>query len=190
MKNVKREDPVLKDFQYSDEYYDALLNKNRIILLYNDIDESSAYNTVMKIKMFNYLDEELPIIIEINSNGGSITDGFTILNAIEQSKAPIHTIVSGAVCSMAALINVVGTSRFIYPNSYWMQHSSSDIVGDYINYIKDRTKFLCDLEEKTEKILTRYTKLNKQDFEKIRTGELWLSAENCLKKGVVDFIIK
>ena len=113
----------------------------------------------------------------------------SIINAIEHSKAPIITIISGQVCSMAALISICGDKRLIYTNSYWMQHSTSDIVGDYINYIKDRTKFLCEFEHRTEKMLTNRTKLTRTDIQKIRTGELWLNADQSLQKGVVDKII-
>ena len=42
----------------------------------------------------------------------------------------------------------------------------------------------------TEKLLKRYTKLNTQDLRKISTGELWLSAEECLRKNIVDKILK
>jgi ATP-dependent Clp protease protease subunit len=129
------------------------------------------------------------IYLEINSPGGSIADGMSIINTIENIKSPVHTIISGQVCSMAALISICGDKRLIYANSYFMQHSTSDIVGDYINYIKDRTKFLCEFEHRTEKMLKNRTKLTTNDMMKIRTGELWLNADQCLAKGVVDEII-
>jgi ATP-dependent protease ClpP protease subunit len=90
---------------------------------------------------------------------------------------------------MAALISIAGDKRMIYTNSYWMQHSTSDIVGDYIQYIKDRTKFLCEFEGRTEKMLRLRTKLSNMDISKIRSGELWLNADQALAKGVVDEVI-
>jgi ATP-dependent Clp protease protease subunit len=144
---------------------------------------------VSKIKAMNILDKNKPIYIEINSPGGSVADGMSIINAIEQSEAPIITIISGQACSMAALISIVGDKKVMYANSYWMQHSTADVVGDYIQYIKDRTKFLCEFEARTEKILKEKTKLSKMDIHKIRNGELWLNAEQSLNKGVIDKII-
>jgi ATP-dependent protease ClpP protease subunit len=70
-----------------------------------------------------------------------------------------------------------------------MQHSTSDIIGDYIQYIKDRTKFLCEFEHRTEKMLTLRTKLSNTDIIKIRNGELWLNADQALVKGIVDEVI-
>ena len=190
-KDDEREDKEIckKEDRYGEEFYFKILNKNRYILLYDEINNMSADIIVSKIKAMDFLDSRKPITIEINSPGGSVADGMSIINAIEHSKAPIITIISGQVCSMAALISICGDKRLIYTNSYWMQHSTSDIVGDYINYIKDRTKFLCEFEHRTEKMLTNRTKLTRTDIQKIRTGELWLNADQSLQKGVVDKII-
>lgn len=181
--NYKKED------KYTDEFYYRVLNQHRYILLYDEINHMSADVVCSKLLAMNMLDKTKPISLEINSPGGSVPDGMSIINAMEHIEAPIITIISGQACSMAALISIVGDRRLIYANSYWMQHSTVDVVGDYINYIKDRTKFLCELEHRTEKILKARTKLTSNDILKIRTGELWLNAEQALAKGVVNEIV-
>ena len=184
------EDEVCKkEERYGEEYYFKILNKNRYILLYDEINNLSSDIICSKLRAMDLLNHK-PITIEINSPGGSVSDGMSIINTIEHIKAPVITIISGQSCSMAALISIVGDYRLIYANSYWMQHSSSDIVGDYINYIKDRVKFLAEFEHRTEKILKNKTKLTASDMTHIRSGELWLNAEQCLAKGVVDKIIE
>jgi ATP-dependent Clp protease protease subunit len=194
-KHYRKEDEeeitaIKKEEKWGEDYYFKILNKERYILLYSPIMEESADIIVTKIKSMNILDNKKEIIIEINSIGGDVSAGFSIINAIEQSKAPIHTIISGQVCSMAAMISIVGKKRSIYYNSFWMNHPLSEGQMDYLQFIKDRTKFLIHLDAMTENLLKKYTKLNKQDLRKIATGELWLSAEECLRKGIVDRIIK
>jgi len=181
---------VKKEDKYNEEYYYKILNKNRTILLFDEINTTSADMLISKIKSMNFLDEKKEIIIEMNSPGGDVSCGFSIINAIEQSKAPIHTIISGQACSMAAMISITGRKRSMYYNSYWMNHPLSEGQSDYLNFIKDRTTFLIHLDKVTEQLLTRYTKLKKKDLVKISTGELWLSADKCLEKGIVDKIIK
>jgi len=183
-----KEDICKKEDRYNEEFYYKILNKNRYILLYDEINNCSADMVCSKLRAMDILNRK-PIYLEINSPGGSVADGMSIINTIEHAKSPITTIISGQVCSMAALISICGDKRLMYSNSYWMQHSTSDIVGDYINYIKDRTKFLCEFEHRTEKILKNRTKLTSNDIMKIRTGELWLNADQCLQKDVVDEII-
>ncbi len=177
-----------KDDQYNDEFYYKILNKNRYIYLYDEITNLSADMIVSKIRAMNFLDSK-PITIEINSPGGDVSYGFSVINAIEQSKAPIHTIISGQACSMAAMISIVGKKRSIYYNSFWMNHPLSEGQADYLQFIKDRTKFLIHLDSMTENLLKKYTKLTRRDLEKIATGELWLSASEAKNKGIVDYII-
>jgi ATP-dependent Clp protease protease subunit len=178
-----------KDDRYADDFYFKILNKERYILLYDEINNVSSDIIVSKLRGMDILNNRRPIYLEINSPGGSVSDGMSIINTIEHIKSPVYTIISGQACSMAALISICGDKRFIYANSYWMQHSTSDIIGDYIQYIKDRTKFLCEFEHRTEKMLKLRTKLSNTDIIKIRNGELWLSADQAFNKGIVDEII-
>ena len=184
----EEKDVCKKEDRYGEDYYFKILNKHRYILLYDEIHNVSSDIVVSKLRAMDIINHK-PIYLEINSPGGSVSDGMSIINAMEHIKSPVYTIISGQVCSMAALVSICGDYRMIYANSYFMQHSSSDIVGDYINYIKDRTKFLCEFEHRTEKILKLRTKLTANDIMKIRTGELWLNADQCFAKGVVDKII-
>jgi len=186
---ILEQDTNKKEDRYTDEFYYKILNKHRYILLYDAISNIVSDTIVSKLMAMDFLDKKSPIYLEINSPGGSVPDGMSIINTIQKIETPIVSIVSGTACSMAALISIVADKRYISHNSYWMQHSTADVVGDYIQYIKDRTKFLCEFEARTEKILREKTKLTKMDIHKIRNGELWLNAEQSLAKGVVDKII-
>jgi len=179
-----------KEGKYGEDYYFRILNKNRYILLYDEIGSVSADIIVTKIKAMNILDSKKEITIEINSSGGDVSAGFSIINAIEQSNAPIITIVSGQACSMAALIFIVGNHRKMYYNSYSMFHPLSEGQMDYLQYIKDRTRFLIELEKSMDKLCKKYTKFSSLDMHKMNAGELWISAEQAIKKGVCDEIIK
>ena len=179
-----------KEEKYTEEFYFRILNHHRYILLYDVINNVSADVVVSKLIAMNILNKKEPIYLEINSPGGSVSDGISIINAIEKIEAPVITVISGQACSMAALISIVGDRRYIYHNSYWMQHSTTDVVGDYIQYIKDRVRFLGEFEARTERILREKTKLTKMDLHKIRSGELWVNAEQSLLKGIVDKIIQ
>ena len=177
-----------KEDAYNDEYYFKILNKSRYILLYDDINNCAADMIVSKIKAMNSLNHH-PITIEINSNGGDISAGIAIINAMKNSKSPIHTIISGEACSMAAMISVVGTRRKMYANSFWMQHPLSSGQADYLQFIKDRTLFLTNLENIMTDILKKHTHLTKLDLHKIEAGEIWLTAKQALEKGVIDEIL-
>ncbi len=193
MKKTNEEVPEILEedkHSYGEEWYYKILNKNRIIHLYDSICDTSADIVVTKIKVMNLLDNKLPITLEINSGGGEVTSGFSIINAIEHSKAPIHTVISGEACSMAALVFICGKKRFMYENSCIMFHPISSGQQDYLAFIKDRTKALIHLNQTLNRLYKKHTKLDEIDLVKTEAGELWLPAAGAKKKGVCDIIIK
>jgi ATP-dependent protease ClpP protease subunit len=70
-----------------------------------------------------------------------------------------------------------------------MQHSSSDMLGGYVQHIKDATAFLIKMEKRMNDIIKQRTKLSTKQMTQIRNGELWLFANEALQYGVVDKII-
>lgn len=180
---------VKKEEKYTEEYYFRILNKNRYILLFDIINNCSADLVCSKLRAMNYLDSKKPIYLEINSPGGMVSYGMSIIDTIADIKSPVYTVISGEACSMAAMISVVGAKRFMMKNSVWMEHSTSDLMGDYLTHIKDRTSFLIKLEKRMDAILKQRTKLTQRQMMQIKNGELWLFPEDALKAGIVDRII-
>jgi len=178
-----------KEDRYGEEFYYKILNKNRYILLYDEINNCSSDMVCSKLRAMDYLDHKLPITLEINSPGGMVSYGLSIIDTIENIKAPVYTIISGEACSMAAMISIVGEKRYITKNSVWMQHSSSDMLGGYVQHIKDATAFLIKMEKRMNDIIKQRTKLSTKQMTQIRNGELWLFANEALQYGVVDKII-
>ena len=178
-----------KEGKWSEEFYYRILNHQRYILLYDEISNISADMVCSKLKAMNYLSKTEPISIEINSPGGWVTYGFSIIDTILAIEAPVHTVISGEACSMAAMISIVGKKRFITPNGFWMQHSTQDLLSGNVNNIKDQAGFVIKLEKHMNEILKKYTKLNQRQLTQIRNGQLWLFAEDALKYGIVDKIL-
>jgi ATP-dependent Clp protease protease subunit len=188
--NQEKEEPVIdKRDKFSEEFYYKILNKHRYILLYDEITNISADVVCSKLRAMNYLNKTEPITLEINSPGGYVTFGFSIIDTIQAIEAPIYTVISGEACSMAAMISIVGTKRFITPNGLWMQHSSQDLLQGNIQNIKDQAGYLVKLEKHMNGILKKYTKLNQRQLTQIKNGQLWLWAEEALKYGIVDKIL-
>jgi ATP-dependent Clp protease protease subunit len=193
-KDIKEDEEPIEEVsdkkdRYDEEFYYKILNKNRYILLYDEINNVSADMVCSKLRAMNYLDTKTPITLEINSPGGMVAYGLSIIDTIEGIKAPVYTIISGEACSMAAMISIVGTKRYMTKNSVWMQHSSSDMLGGYVQHIKDSTAFLVKMEARMNKIIKSKTKLSTRQMTQIRNGELWLFAKEAKEYGIVDKVI-
>ena len=179
----------LKKRDIPDIKVDQILLRDRQLFLFESINEKIAKGIVQNLYALDVINHKR-IILKINSPGGSISDGVAILDAIRTIKSPVITWITGEVCSMAALISVTGNYRVMTKDSIWMAHPPREgVSSDYFNFERDRIKRL-DLSEKVgDEILKKYTKLSPEEIIKSKTGELWLSAKECLKKGIVDKIV-
>ena len=95
--------------------------------------------------------ERKPIVIYINSPGGSVVDGFAIIAAIEASKTPVVTVNIGEWSSMAFLIGIAGHLRLSLPNMTFLLHDGTAFIVGSANKVRDRTRF----DERYEKQVVR-----------------------------------
>jgi len=183
------------------------LNENNIneYYLYNDITMKSIQGLLKFIKnaekrwnlflleTYDLVEkvEPKPLKIFINSNGGEFFAAIPIIDAIKNSKIPIHTYVEGIAASAASLISVVGHKRFITKNSFMLIHElRGGIQGTFSN--------ITDEKENCDKIMSliKNTYIEKSNnklkiniLESILKRDIILPADECLNYGLVDEII-
>ena len=168
---------------------DQILLKTRCVFIYGVIDEKMSCEVTKQLIALNLVSKE-PIYVRINSGGGSVMDGLAIIDTIKSLTCPIITVICGKAFSMGGIISVVGNARVMTENSIWLGHPiAGGSNDDYINFQRDRIAFIDLLEESGDEILKKHTKLSPKDLMKMKNGELWLKAEDCVKKGIVDKII-
>ena len=164
---------------------DQILLSERTILLFDEINQERAYKIVQQLLALDKISHQ-PILLAINSPGGSVSDGFAIIDAIKGIKSSVITLITGEACSMAGIISIAGDHRIMSPTAVWMAHNMRAGVIDYVEKIKDRAEFYAWYEDKCTDFLKAHTKLSREDITKAINGELWLDAKKALKKGVVD----
>lgn len=167
---------------------DQILLKKRQIFIYESINNHLARNVTKEMVALDQLNNE-PIVLWINSGGGNIYDGFSIIDTMKRINSQVVTIINGMAASMAGIISVCGDVRIMTENSVFMAHDGRTGIIDYFEKVFDRTKFLKKLQSKVFTVYRNRTKLSERDLSIARNGELWLMAEDCLKKGVVDKVI-
>lgn len=167
-----------------------VLHTHRNLFLYGTITDAVANNIKQHLIAFDIVNNKQPITMWLTSPGGSCSAGLSIIEVMTHISAPIVTIISGEVASMASMISVVGDQRLAFrATGVWMQHPMSSGQQDYLTYIKDRTAYLVRYNEILQQILKDNTKLSPADYKKIETGELWLQGEELLTKGIVDKLL-
>lgn len=189
MPKSKKKKPAYKKSVQKQEFdIDSTLLKNRQLFLNDGITNESVTKIIKALFALDTISHD-PIMLYINSSGGSCTAGFAIINAMKTVESPVVTIINSEVCSMGGHISVAGNHRTCYEDSVWMAHDPSTYIEDYFGKIKDRAKFLEKYNDLIEENLRKHTKLTDEELLRARNGELWLLADEMLEKGIVDEII-
>jgi len=190
----KKEDTkeeIVKEFPFHQALELPRVNLNNILLLEREIsiedviDEHMARRVRQEIRALDMI-AIAPIYIWINSPGGSIVDGLSIIDSFKTVSSPIVTVINGMAASMAAAVSLCGDMRLMTANSYWMQHPMSAWSCDYLEFMKDNLEFTKKLNARILTIMHQNSNLTEKQFEKMNHGELWLNARECKKVGVID----
>ena len=134
--------------------------------------------------------EPKPIKIYINSEGGEIFAAIPLIDAITNSKIPIHTYIEGIAASAASLISMAGHRRFITKNSFMLIHQlSATVLGGKYEEFRDELKNQEKIMHTVKNIYLEKGKLNEDQLTDLMKHDLWLDAETVLKYGFADEII-
>jgi len=178
-------------------YFYSLVNPESILSLILHLKDAAKLSRDMMLRFPENnrlgVDIKLPIIIHINSMGGSVYDALAAVDTIEQYKnsgLQIHTIIEGCAFSAATVLAICGNKRLITENSSYMIHemSSTGFNGN-LTAMEKLTKSMKSTTDTFEKIYAKYSKMNKTQIKKLVKSEEYLGAEKVLELGLVDEIL-
>jgi ATP-dependent Clp protease protease subunit len=164
------------------------LDVKRTILIQGPIGLDSTQVSLM-IKQLNGISPDLPIFLLISSPGGSVLAGADIINAINESSAPIVTICRILCASMASMIHQHGDKRFVTDRTQIMFHPASTMasgkVNEIVSYINSSKRYIDKIEIEVAERLG----LTHAQYEAKAQNEWWIDSDDALKAKAVDAIV-
>lgn len=160
-------------------------------MFFEEVDSESSKELCEFIIKANYVfPKEVPLTILINSPGGSVYDGFGVIDLMEMSRLKIQTVAVGSIASMATLIFTAGTKglRTMTRNSFMMTHQfSAYFEGKYHEIIAQRGHD-DDLHKRFVQHFLRHSKMTEKQIKEILLGasDTWISSKDALKYGLCD----
>lgn len=173
------------------DVYSRLL-MDRILFLSSEID-SDVSNILSAQLLWLEQQGDGDITMNISSPGGSIYDGYIILDTMNYIKPEISTICMGMVASMATIIASSGTKgkRFILPHSRFLIHQPMTGIsnGTQCSDVQIKAKEIEILKVELTKILSNNSNLDYDEVEKMCDRDTIMTAEEAVNYGFLDKII-
>ena len=168
---------------YSEEF------SQRRIYLTGQIDDALATDICAQI---NYLsaqsNEDIYVIIQ--SPGGSVSAGMSILDTMNSCKCRIATIVMGEAASMGALLSSSGNKgmRFIGENAEMMIHQPLGGVSGQASDIERTAVHIGKIKKRIHEMLSKNTGRSLEQICQDCDRDHWLDAEEAIEYGLADAI--
>lgn len=174
------------------DIFSRLLN-DRIIMLSEDVNDTTASLVVAQLLYLESQDPEKDISLYINSPGGSVTAGMAIYDTMQYIKCDVSTICIGLAASMGAFLLSSGTKgkRFALPNSEIMIHQpliSGGLQGQATD-IKIRTDNLLRTKEKLNRILSENAGKSYEDICRDTERDNFMTADEAQAYGLIDKVL-
>ena len=192
----KMEDRVLGEEDYPDQPFSngVLRISPRRIELNGPIFSGAADYVCQRIHYFNNKSAK-PIFLVIDScPGGSVIEGFQIVQAMQKSKAPIHVVVKRFAASMAACITTLADQSYCYPNAVILHHQASTLMYGNGRAIKDQVRQLEEISERLLGPVAEKQGLSLEEFvdmmyEKRATANWDVFGEEAVERKWVDHLV-
>lgn len=188
----------LKEFKpqsITESLYKNLL-ENRIIYLNDEISEFTIDMVAMPILMMNELEKDIPteklrpLIIYMNSYGGSADACSYLIEVIENSRIPIHCKVLSMAASAGLYITIACHKRYGSKNSIYLLHKGSIQLRGNMGEAEDIMDFYKEeIGSIFDDLIIRRTKITKEELKKIRRKETYCLGEKALEYGFIDEIV-
>ena len=167
------------------------LMRDRLLWVAGPVDDHMS--TIVQAQlMFLDSSDKSDITMHIDSPGGSVKSGLSMVDVMEYISCDIRTVNTGMAASMGSVLLGAGTKgkRSSLRFSKTMLHQSSG--GAYGN-IQDARINMIEWE-KTNKILFdllgSYCGKTTEQVTLDATRDLWLSSDEALEYGIIDEIVK
>lgn len=169
--------------------FDRLM-MDRIIWLSGPVNDRMSTIVVAQLMFMDNL-EEKDITFHVDSPGGSVKSGLSIVDQMNYISSDIITINTGMAASMGSILLGNGTKgkRYSLPNSRVMLHQVS--TGASGN-IQDIRRSIAEGEKYNTKLfglLGQYCDKTPEQVLEDASRDLWLDAEEAKTYGIIDDII-
>jgi ATP-dependent Clp protease protease subunit len=163
----------------------------RIIWVAGGVDDHMSTIVQAQLMFLDSLDNN-DITMHIDSPGGSVKSGLSIVDVMDYITSDIRTINTGMAASMGSVLLGAGTKgkRGSLRFSQTMLHQSSGGAGGNIQDARITFQEWEKVNNILFELLGEYCGKTAEQVKNDASRDLWLNAEDALTYGIIDEIVK
>ncbi|MBX3718598.1 MAG: ATP-dependent Clp protease proteolytic subunit [Parachlamydiales bacterium] len=195
METFNQEEPASKKIglHLLDDKIDEALLKSRRIFLCDAVDSDSAKDIIRKLWFLELTDPGKPILLVINSPGGSVDSGFAVWDQVKMITSPVTTLITGLAASMGSVLSLCAAPgrRFATPNARIMIHQPSvnAIIRGQATDLEIHAKEILKTRKALVDVYVKATGKDAAVIDKSIDRDTWMSSKEAMDFGLLDKIV-
>ena len=176
-----------------DAKVEALLLKKRRLFFSTAVTDQSAKEAIRKLWYLEHTAPGEPILLVINSPGGSVDSGFAIWDQIHMISSPVTTLVTGLAASMGSVLSLAAApgKRYATKNARIMIHQPliSGVIQGQATDLEIQAKEIIKTRKQIVDVYAKSTGKDSALIEKTIDRDTWMSSEEAKEFGLLDGIV-
>jgi ATP-dependent Clp protease protease subunit len=172
---------------------DGVILDARRIFICDAIDNTSAQDAIRKLWYLELSDPGKPILIVINSPGGSVDSGFALWDQVKMISSPVTTLITGLAASMGSVLSLCAAPkrRFATPNARILIHQPrlGGAIQGQATDLEIQAKEMIKTRSSLVNIYVDATGKDPAVIERAIDRDMWMSAQEALEFGLLDGIV-
>ncbi len=185
---------VIEKSQFGERAYDiySRLMEERIVFLGTAINDDVANSVIAQLLFLEKEDAKKDITLYVNSPGGQVTSTLAMYDTMQYVQPDISTVCLGMAASGGAVILMGGAKgkRFALPHSEIMIHQPLGGTEGQATDIAIHAEHIINTKNLLNELIALHTGKKIEQVKLDTERDKFLSAEEALKYGLIDKIIK
>lgn len=172
------------------DIYSRLL-KERIVFCVGEVEDHMANLICAQLLFLESENPKKDIFLYINSPGGVVTAGLSILDTMRYIRPDVATVCLGQACSMGSLLLTAGAKgkRFALPNARIMIHQPHGGARGQATDIQIQAEEILRTRRTLNEIYVETTGQKIETIEKAVERDNFMSAQQAKTFGLIDDVI-
>lgn len=180
-------------FNKLEDVIEATILGSRRVFICDQVDQTSANEIIKKLWFLEMNDPGKPIILIINSPGGSVDAGFAIWDQVKMLTSPVYTLVTGLAASMGSILSLCAEPGkcFATPRTRIMIHQPlvSGVIRGQATDLDIQAREMIKTRDGLVKIYMDKTGKSRDVIENAIDRDTWMTAEEAKEFGLIDQIV-
>ena len=173
---------------------ESQLLENRMIFFTEEVNAESCQSLIQQLLYLDTMNHQT-ITILINSPGGEVMSGLSVVDVMQNIESPVCTVAMGTCASMGAIL-FEGASqgmRFMLQHAQLMLHGPSfgngNFTGMKYHEIQEESQKLAELNNMIADMLSERTNIELDKMLEILSKDSYFNANEALDLNLIDGIL-